>query len=252
MKQYLLLTSALVVLSGTAEAACIQTPSCSSLGYDSNSACENGLKCPWGNAWYCKVGGGSSTPDYSKCDIGNIFYSDKTCSVSLMPNKTPIGVIVYLDGQGHGQILGLKSLGKYQWSSKEADVPTLTNFPTLENGNYDLNSCPNTDKIIAAGDKTLYPAAWATHEYSTEGTEAGDWCLPSAGIIASICTNIQKVNIGLNNAGGEQISAKSQIWTSTEYMLTMVGYNIGSFNQSQCILPNYYYNSYDVFPVYAF
>ena len=249
MRKILLMSSALVLgLSGEAEAACIQTPSCSSLGYSSTTACEGGLKCPWGNAWFCNVGGGSSAPDYSKCDIGNIFYSDKTCSVSLMPNKTPIGVIVYLDGQGHGQILGLKSLGKYQWSSKEADVPTLTNFPTLENGNYDLNSCPNTDKIIAAGDKTLYPAAWATHEYSTEGTEAGDWCLPSAGILASIYTNIQKVNIGLNNAGGEQISANDNIWSSTEYYLTMLGYRIGYCSNAESA----YYNTYDVFPVYAF
>ena len=56
MKQYLLLTSALVVsglLSGVAEAACIQTPTCSSLGYTSSSACTGGVKCPFGNAWNC-------------------------------------------------------------------------------------------------------------------------------------------------------------------------------------------------------
>ena len=50
MKQYLLLTSALMVgLSGVAEAACIQTPSCSSLGYSSSSSCSGGTKCPFGN-----------------------------------------------------------------------------------------------------------------------------------------------------------------------------------------------------------
>ena len=54
MKQYLLLTSALMVgLSGVAEAACIQTPSCSSLGYTSSSSCDGGVKCPWGNYWNC-------------------------------------------------------------------------------------------------------------------------------------------------------------------------------------------------------
>ena len=48
MKQYLFLTSALVVsglLSGAAEAACIQTPTCSSLGYTSSSSCTGGIKC---------------------------------------------------------------------------------------------------------------------------------------------------------------------------------------------------------------
>ena len=56
MKQYLLLTSAFVaggLLSGTAGAACIQTPSCSSLGYTSSSSCTGGVKCPFGNAWNC-------------------------------------------------------------------------------------------------------------------------------------------------------------------------------------------------------
>ena len=38
MKKFLLYSTAFVVLSGTAEAACIQTPSCSSLGYSSQNA----------------------------------------------------------------------------------------------------------------------------------------------------------------------------------------------------------------------
>ena len=56
MKKYLFLTSAFVaggLLSGVAEAACIQTPSCSSLGYTSTSSCTGGVKCPFGNAWNC-------------------------------------------------------------------------------------------------------------------------------------------------------------------------------------------------------
>ena len=56
MKQYLLLTSAFVaggLLSGTAGAACIKTPTCSSLGYESTTSCTGGVKCPFGNAWNC-------------------------------------------------------------------------------------------------------------------------------------------------------------------------------------------------------
>ena len=55
MKKYLFLTSALVAftMSGVTEAACIQTPSCSSLGYTSSSSCDGGIKCPFGNAWNC-------------------------------------------------------------------------------------------------------------------------------------------------------------------------------------------------------
>ena len=58
MRKILLMSSALVVsglLSGAAEAACIQTPTCSSLGYTSSSSCTGGTKCPFGNAWNCTV-----------------------------------------------------------------------------------------------------------------------------------------------------------------------------------------------------
>ena len=55
MRKFLLMSSALAVLglSGVAEAACIQTPTCSSLGYTSTSSCTGGTKCPFGNYWNC-------------------------------------------------------------------------------------------------------------------------------------------------------------------------------------------------------
>ena len=58
MRKFLLYSSALVVsglLSGVVEAACIQTPTCSSLGYTSNQSCSGGIKCPFGNAWNCTL-----------------------------------------------------------------------------------------------------------------------------------------------------------------------------------------------------
>ena len=54
MRKFLLYSSALALgLSGVAEAACIQTPTCSSLGYTSTSSCTGGTKCPFGNYWNC-------------------------------------------------------------------------------------------------------------------------------------------------------------------------------------------------------
>ena len=72
MKKYLFLTSALVVLSGTAEAACIQTPTCSSLGYTSSSACDGGIKCPFGNAWNCTGPNNTTEINKIKNEITNI------------------------------------------------------------------------------------------------------------------------------------------------------------------------------------
>ena len=120
MKKFLLYSTAFVVLSGTANAACIQTPSCASLGYDSNSACENGLKCPWGNAWYCKVGeleeAVNNAEKAKTCIPGAVFNSDRSCTEKQELGKIPIGVVVYADGKGHGQAMALETV-----SSSSAD-----------------------------------------------------------------------------------------------------------------------------------
>ena len=110
MRNVLLYSSALVLLSSVAEAACIQTPSCSSLGYSSTTACEGGLKCPWGNAWFCNVGGGSDNDNAATCVPGAIFNSDRSCSEGQELGKVPIGIVVYADGKGHGQAIALESI----------------------------------------------------------------------------------------------------------------------------------------------
>ena len=228
MRKILLASAGIIISTGTVYAACIPTPSCSSLGYESSSSCEGGIKCPFGNAWNCTtinkiteiekiIQEGGTSSGNKNCAIGHIYYSDKSCSVSLDSSKMPIGVVVYVDGQGHGQVMALKSVGSYKWGPNDVDIPTLTNFSTPESASYDLNSCPNTEKILATGDKSKYPAAWAAHEYKTESTNAGDWCLPAAGILSSYYNNLQQVNIGMTNAGGEQIGRDSFVWSSSEY-----------------------------------
>ena len=267
MKKILLASVGVMVMSaGMAYAACIPTPSCASLGYESSSSCEGGIKCPFGNAWNCtltdiknkitelekiieeSVGGNKN------CAVGHIYYSDKSCSVSYDASKTPIGVVVYVDGQGHGQVMALKSIGNYKWGPTDVDIATLTNFTDAESASYDLNSCPNTEKILAAGDKSTYPAAWAAHEYKTEGTNSGDWCLPAAGIFTSYYNNQQLVNLGITNAGGAQIGTGSYNWSSSE---TSSGYTwYSNFNNIYGL--NYKYDdsnkdgSYEVRPVLEF
>ena len=228
MKKILLASVGVMVMSaGMAYAACIPTPSCASLGYESSSSCEGGIKCPFGNAWNCtltdiknkitelekiieeSVGGNKN------CAVGHIYYSDKSCSVSYDASKTPIGVVVYVDGQGHGQVMALKSIGSYKWSNENVDLG-LSNFDSDQTASTDHLSCTNTAIITAAGDKNKYPAAWAAKEYSTEGTKAGDWCLPAAGIMTSIKNNMSAINAGFILTGGIQIGENSDYWSSSE------------------------------------
>ena len=231
MRKILLASVGVMVMStGTAYAACIPTPSCASLGYESSSSCEGGIKCPFGNAWNCTLvnkiteitteiteikkvieeGGVGGKGDTSNCVVGSIFYSDWTCSYgSVIATKAPIGVVVYSDNAGHGQVMALNSLGNYTWGGYGIDISALQNFSADSAASQDLASCENTAKIIAAGDKSTYPAAWAAHEYKTIGTNAGDWCLPAAGIITNIMKSMELINIGYGLVSGSEIGTSS-------------------------------------------
>ena len=235
MKKILLASAGVMVMStGTVYAACIPTPSCASLGYESSSSCEGGLKCPFGNAWNCTLAdkineitteiteikkvieesGGGNT---SNCVIGSIFYSDHTCSYgAVLPTKAPIGIVVYSDGAGHGQVMSLNSIGNYTWGGYGTDISTLQNFSSGLAASQDMASCENTARIIAAGNKSTYPAAWAAHEYKTVGTNAGDWCLPAAGIMTSIKNGMELINIGYGLVRGTKIGTSSYFWSSSE------------------------------------
>ena len=187
--------------------------------------------------------------------VGSIFYSDKTCSMSLQTGKTPIGVVIYVDGNGGGQAIALNSIGSYKWGGYGTDIPTLPNYTTAASAATDFASCENSQKIMAAGDKDTYPAVWAAHEYSTEGTNAGDWCLPAAGVLSSFFyNNTQRdVDNGLYLAGGTIIDASRPKQSSTETSSTSMWciYDSGSYFLSTSSKGYNYYN-YEVRPVIEF
>ena len=265
MRKILLASVEIIISTGTTYAACIPTPSCASLGYESSSSCEGGIKCPFGNAWNCTVinkvneiekiiqeGGTSGGKDTSNCKIGSIFYSDISCSYGkVVDGKTPIGVVVYVDGTGSGQAMALKSIGNYKWGEYGTDIPGLNNFTSDSSASTDLQSCTNTVIITAAGDKSKYPAAWAAHEYKTAGTNAGDWCLPAAGIMTSIKNNMSAINAGFVLAGGDQLGTSSYLWSSSE---TDSNYAWGSYFSNDYGLRSYgrEYSSGEVRPVLEF
>ena len=219
MRKFLLYSSALVVsglLSSTAEAGCIQTPSCSSLGYTSTTACEGGLKCPWGNAWFCNVGGGSSTPDYSNCMIGDILYSDKSCDPNVVASKKPIGVVF---DRAHRLAMALDTARK-AWSDEYAvehfDVPSLPNITTDSAAIKDWQGKNNT-RLVLEHCKTNVrcPAFEYVNSYKTEGTLAGDWYLPAAGELHAIYQNKDVLNMALGTIGGTKLPLDGH-WSSSE------------------------------------
>ena len=241
MRKFLLYSSALAVFglsSSVAEAACIQTPTCSSLGYTSTSSCTGGTKCPFGNYWNCdsvnkiteltnkitelekiieeiKQNSSSNSDILSNCKIGDILYSDMSCNTNVEASKTPIGVIFDATNK---LAIGLVESRQY-WSDSHLDVPGLSNITSSSAVIADWKGKKNTQIVLEYCSANGYscPAFEYVNSYKTEGTQAGDWYLPAAAELSkSIVFNIDEVNKGLQNAGGDEIIYGEDYWSSTE------------------------------------
>ena len=196
---------------------------CGALGYTKTaSQCPDGyLKCPYGETVFC--------PTVTTCNIGDIYYTDKTCSsaADYNKNKAVLGVVVYVtDGGKHGQIMapwwldknGNRSnsgVGMY-WSTEYTDVLKLPNMTNVTLAEADFDSCGNTDKIVAAGNASTYPAAWATRKYAPTTETAGKWCLPAAGILRNIQKNWSAIGTAVNKVGGASKLNNYWVWSSSE------------------------------------
>ena len=232
MRKFLLYSSALVagglLSGGVAEAACIQTPTCSSLGYTTTSSCTGGTKCPFGNAWNCTA---SDLNDKiteletqitelkkemvtSTCLVGDILYSDMTCNSYYVPYKTPIGVIFDRSGK---LAIGLEQSRQYWAHPSYFDVPGGENITDTTKVLQDMDGKKNTSTILAycktKGKRC--PAFEYVNSYKTEGTKAGDWYLPSMGELYAIYGNKDVLNITLGKIGGTKLEA-DYYWSSSE------------------------------------
>ena len=283
MRRIILMSSAAVVLpfyawaetsNSADEFTCTVIPDCQTLGYTETACADNnGVKCPWGDTWFCPVseaeicekngfvydckslgfsnGAGKDcnkkfaecacSDDYVfkggscvlKCEAGSelgyILYSDMTRSAELDTNKTPIGVVVCSYLNGGGQAMALQSVNdgtKYQWGGYGTDIAQLENINSI-GALKNYTSCENSRKIMLAGNSDMYPAVWAANSYSTEGTSAGDWCLPASTILVMLHKYHESIiDAGFEKAGGTPFTSTSGAWSSSEayaqnaYMLT--------------------------------
>ena len=253
MRKILLYSSALVVsglLSGVAEAACIQTPSCSSLGYTSSQSCNGGIKCPFGNAWNCTasdlstqiteltnkiteqtnkiteitnkittieekivtIENGASS---SNCTVGAILYSDMSCDPNVVASKKPIGVVF---DRANRLAIALDT-ARRPWLNehKFLDVPSLPNIASESVAVADWQGKNNTRLAFEYCKANRYdcPAFWYVNRYKTEGTLAGDWYLPAMGELNAIYQNIDVLNTALGTIGGTKLPLYGH-WSSSE------------------------------------
>ena len=149
------------------------------------------------------------------CDIGNILYSDSTCSSCKVSGKTPIGVVSYVNGSKRIAINLVHT--SMAWSSDYDDVSGITNYTSSTNAKTDFNGKSNTKAWVSYyGSSVTNYAPGYCYNFTTAGTSKGQWYLPAAGeAYASVWTNKSAVNSGLSAAGGTSIQ-NGWHWSSSE------------------------------------
>ncbi len=230
-------------------AECTPAPDCASIGYTETSCEGDSLKCPFditkmmcmpcdssfkyacsgdnitggtgsacnGKYVSCECSEGSVFKDGAcacddSCTVGAIYYSDGTCSSCVDSNKTAIGVVV----KDNELIVSRAKGSTMSWAANYIDT-SLTNYANGTAANSDLNGKANTSVIIATYTSGTADnnAAVYCNSYYTEGTNSGDWYLPSGGELTKyVNSNYSKVKTTTNRLGWGNFAY--YLWTSTE------------------------------------
>ena len=190
--------------------SCIPKPDCADMGYTETS-CEGGaLKCPFDTSKIICLADKNAG---RLCLVGYIYYSDGTCDSIIYSTKTPIGVVV----KANEVIVSLDIVSR-KWSGSDIDVQGITHTEFQTSASKDFNGKSNTLAILSthASDSANNNAAKYCNSYSTSGTSAGQWYLPSFGELDNYLNRnrslIQNVFSSLNIT----LSSDS-FWTSSEY-----------------------------------
>ena len=245
----LYLLSILLLSAVPAQAqTCTSAPSCAALGYDKTSTDCTGqamLKCPFDQSKvFCAgasaCGGGSGTPDGSGCNDGDFLFADKSCSVVLLSGRNPIGIVF----SSENRLAVALNERKLEWGGYNKEIGSAARGTSGKS---------NTAAILAYGkaNNISYPAAEYCNKYSTSGTKAGDWFLPSLEELKLLSNNFSGINSALKILGKPTLpeAGDEYYWSSSELNLN----NARRLVPSSGATDNYYKNrSTRVRPVLAF
>ena len=143
------------LLSSSALAeGCVSSPSCTDMGYTESSCSDGGVKCPWGNYWFCggksctdlgftrtcsdsangEAGGASAACDgkYNVCSCAENYKWDTSSSSCKFQNGLKDG-LYYCNGVVKGVQVGserlvvaLNDLGGMNWSNAKSSCSTYS------------------------------------------------------------------------------------------------------------------------------
>ena len=195
-------------------------------------------------------------------EVGGIYYSDGTTTGpndAVDTSKTPIGVIVQAPTVENGlktvlmSVYYIKSDGNYVpndryacaygISGTAAATTDTTEIPNDDNGNKDISvySGKAFTKVLVDKYGSDAQAAYACSIHSTDGTNAGDWYLPSASELIQLYylnkTVVNNTLTKLKDASKGYISTSSDyLWSSSEKNnVNALEFNISNGHSSQSL-----------------
>ena len=223
--KFLLIGTNLSLIPNITYAQCTTTPNCAEMGYKETANKGGCLKCPVGNGWYCpdpkeeKAVLGECTGYAKNCSIGQILNSDGTCTTDKVSGKTPLGVIIAIKDNCGWAMTANPIQKDIMWSVYNPVIADLTDYNTWQEAAKDYNSCDNTQKIILSGGADKFPAAWEAVNYTpnTAQETKGKWCLPAAGLLTSLYSNLNVIDSTISKLNGTKLSENVEwIWSSSE------------------------------------
>ena len=231
-KLFLLLGTSLSLIPQTISAAECAVTDCSLLGYTDSACPGSGLKCPFGEGWYC---GGGAAEDciklgYDKTCTGagesgsgqtcNGKYQSCTCDSSYKYTCSGTG---YSGGSGTacgGKYAACTCASGYEWKNGSCQKQILNG------AQGDLFYCNGTVVGVKASGMSFYVAmqdlgamSWTNannqcRNYSFCGNVKGT--LPTVDQLKSIYQNKSRVNTLLSTNGGTKMT-EGWYWSSNLY-----------------------------------
>ena len=250
-KLFLLLGTSLSFIPQTISAAECAVTDCSLLGYTDSACPGSGLKCPFGDGWYC---GGGAAEDciklgYDKTCTGigesgsgetcNGKYQSCTCDSSYKYTCTGTG---YSGGSGTacgGKYTACTCASGYEWKDGTCQQQ-------LNGAQGELYYCNGKVVGVKASGMNFYVAmkdlgqlTWSSakskcQNYSFCGNVQGT--LPTKDQLVTLYNNKSQVNTLLSKNGGTQLT-NDWHWSSTNrswydyYLVSMSRGNVSSANE---------------------
>ena len=194
---------------------------CYKEGYSHSYSCPSGYSSSnsWGSSAQtasktCSCGAASGT--CYKCReaiAGDILYSDGTISDSVIADKTPVGIVAYVnDSTGFAVAL---TESNQTWGGYGHNVSCIGDMDS-DAASADMDGHANTQCWVS--DSQTHPAANYCNTFSavSSGKGSSGWYVPAAGELKAMSYNYNAINLGLQKLSKAQISS-NYYWSSSEY-----------------------------------